>query len=129
MAFGGDVQVHPGAEKASADELMREIGHGFYVMGGSVQASPGLTGGFLQPALIVEVQRGKPLRRLRSLWLGFTTKGVANKALVALGDTRTLRTTTASAQKGMPWQRLEYPVTAPAALCKDIDVVRTNISA
>jgi len=129
MSFGGDVRVNPGSERVSVDDLMRDMGRGFCVMGASVRASPGLTGGFIRSPLVVEVQQGKPVRRLRNVWFAFTIKSVASKALVALGDARTLGTATVTTQKGMPWQTMEYPMTAPAAFCKEVDVVRMDISA
>jgi len=31
-----------------------------------------------------------------------------------------------SAEKGMPWESVEQLITAPAMLCKDVDVIEGN---
>jgi TldD protein len=126
MGSGGDVRVAPSTERATLEDLTRGIAHGFLVLGGSVDASPGLTRGYLRSGLVIEIQRGKPVARVPNLWFSFATNAVANRSLSALGDARTLGTATAITAKGMPWERMEHPVRAPAALLKDVDVIRTD---
>jgi predicted Zn-dependent protease len=129
MSFGGDVHVAPGSGTASVDDLLRAMGRGFLIIGGTAQASPALSGGFLRAPLVVEVQQGKPVRRLRNMRFAFTTKGALGQGLVALGDARTSGAAMAVTRKGMPWQTMAHPVTAPAAFCKAMDVLRMDISA
>jgi len=93
-----------------------------------VRVSPGLTGGMVTASLMVEVKQGKPVTRIPNLRLAFSTKAMLQKSLLALGDASTLRTTRVVTQKGLPWQQLMHPITAPAAYCQDIDVMRTDVT-
>lgn len=129
MANGGDVQVAPASMGASTPlALARDMTHGFLVMGAYTQTSSGLTTGLLQSPLIVEIINGKPTARLGNLQMAFTTNAILKSGLTALGDERTLGTAIARTFKGMPWQEMTNPVTAPAALCKEIDILRTDLS-
>jgi len=129
MACGGEVQVVPADRRATLDELMRDMSHGFLLMGNTqVTASPGLTGGYIRTNLAVEVQRGRPVARLWNLWLAFSTKSLLQKGLTALGDASTSRAAEIITYKGMPWQAVRHPLTAPAASCKEIDVMRTDVN-
>jgi len=125
IGSGGHVQIAPSASRAGRDDLLRELTHGFYIRDVRVGVTPGLTN-IVCPGdpdfLILEVRNGVPVART-VVTTRMATRLVFGKNLVALGDAETLRTRTASATKGIPWQWVEYPVTAPAALCKDIDVV------
>jgi hypothetical protein len=58
-----------------------------------------------------------------NIHLQFTTKTILQKQLVALGDVGTVRTTDVTDTKGIPWQAIDQWVTAPAALCKNVDVI------
>jgi len=72
---------------------------------------------------ILKIRNGKPVARVYDLFLSLATKTMLNAQLVAVGDARTVTTGMIDTQKGMPWQRLSQPVTAPAVLCKDVVVV------
>lgn len=126
MGGGGDVSIAPSTERATIEDLTRGMARGFLVLGGSVDASPGLTRALLQPDIVIEIQRGQPVARVPNLWFSFETNAVANRSLSALGDARTLGTATAITAKGMPWESMVHPVRAPAALLKDIAVIRTD---
>jgi len=128
MASGGDVRVAPGEQGTTIGALTRDMSHGFLLLGGAeVIASPGLTGGYMRPNITVEIQRGLPVARLSNVWLAFSTKALFEKGLVALGDGSTMRTADVDTYKGMPWETFRHPLTAPAALCKEIDVMQTDV--
>jgi len=123
MGSGGHVQIAPAAGTVRRDDLLRELTHGFFIRRGRATPSAGLTlSGCHTNDVILEVRNGVPIARSR-LTLQVVTKSAFQKSLIALGDSTTLRTTTVDAWKGVPWQHIEHQVTAPAALCKDIDVV------
>jgi len=123
---GGHLFVDPSQAPASLDALVREVSHGFLLINGGAFGSPGLTAGEMQgrgASVILEIRRGVPVART-GLRMQFTTNAILKKNLLALGDTTTMgcdRTTTA---KGIPWQESSQLVTAPAAFCKDVDVIR-----
>jgi len=129
VGIAGDVSVAPAQTPADIDALMREMQRGFLVIDGYARVSPGLTGGLLDATLVIEVQQGKPIRRLRGMWFAFNTKGVVGKSLVALGSKDTVRTASIQIPKGIPWESVQFPVTAPAAFCKDVDVVHMALGA
>jgi TldD protein len=122
MATGGHIHVAPAASRASAADLYREMEHGFVIRGGDGDTEPGLTTGTLRGALVLEVVRGKPVART-AIDLNFATKALLGVKLVALGDSTTVGTTYVSTSKGIPWVGMNQPATAPAALCKDVDVI------
>lgn len=125
MGSGGHVQIAPTTGRAGRDDLLRELTHGFYIRDARVGATPGLTN--LVTAgdpnfLILEVHHGVPVART-VVTTRTAAKMLFGKNLVALGDAETLRTRTVESTKGIPWQTIQYPVTAPAALCKEVDIV------
>jgi len=128
MANGGDVQVAPASSAASELELCRGITHGFLVKEANVDPAPGLTTGLFSSGFVVEVVNGKPVAQVNNLQMAFVTNAVLKLGLTALGDASTLRTTLVNVPKGMPWEYMEYPVTAPAAHCKEVDVLRGDLS-
>lgn len=120
---GGHVQVMPSPTRVSLTDL-HDTPRSFLVRGGNIDPDPGLTGGRGGwGSLIVEYRRGVPVTRLFVVPLQFVTKTTLQKNLVAIGDATTLRTTTVTASKGIPWQPVSQPISAPAALCKEIDVI------
>jgi len=127
MSIGGEVSVAPSAQKSSEAELYRDMKHGFFIKTGVARAAPGLTTGTLFPSLMVEIVNGKPVNRVQGPTLAFLTNAVLRTGLLALGDATTLGTSTVETQKGMPWQRFTNPVTAPAAHCKEVDLLRTGV--
>jgi len=120
--------MEPSATAAQVEDLYHDIRHGFYIRGASVDASPGLSTGFLGGDMVVEVINGKPVARIHNINMAFLTNALLKSGLVALGDATTLRTDIARTEKGIPWQPLTHPVTAPAIRCKEIDVLRTDLS-
>jgi len=128
MCSGGDVHVTPASANTSVSDLTRDITHGFLMMNAYTQQAPGLTTGLLSSPLIVEIVNGKPVARLFNLRMAFTTNAVLKTGLTALGDASTIGTTMATTPKGMPWQQMTHPVTAPAAHCKDVDILRMDLS-
>jgi len=124
LGCGGHSVVAAASGSAGVEDLMREISHGFLLVNGAVGASPGLTTGVVSPRIdgfAVEIRHGVPVSRT-NLNLQFATQPLLNKNLVALGDAGTVRTTEVTAYKGIPWQPVTECVTAPAALCNDVDV-------
>jgi predicted Zn-dependent protease len=119
---GAHVHVTPAANRATLDDLARDIQRGFIMIGGDASSEPGLTLTCMNSDLFVEVQRGKLVSRT-NVTMQFPTKQMLKEKVVALGDAHTLRTARAWASKGVPWEGIPQLVTAPAALCKDIDVI------
>jgi len=123
MGSCAHVHVTPSKGRTNVEDMMREISHGFFVRGGEPNVSPELTLGTMGSRdLVLEIQRGVPVARTY-VPLQFATKTLLNKNLLALGGANTARTATIVVEKGMPWQDIQQLVTAPSALCKDVDVV------
>jgi len=122
----GHLQVMPASGPASLDALAREIQHGFILRGANGEAEAGLTLATLSGTAL-EVRGGTIVARCDDVSTQIATKTVLKDKLLALGDERTSRTATVWEEKGMPWESIPQPVTAPAALCKDIDVVTWSI--
>jgi len=124
---GGHVQMSPGTTHADLDTLVRELDHGFLVIHGVAQATPGLTGAMVQQdpydGVVFEVRRGVPVARVAPQLQCKTTLAFG-KNLLAIGDARTLATTDVSVQKGIPWTESTQWVTAPAVLCKDFEITQ-----
>jgi len=116
------VRIAAASSNTSAWDLAREMTHGFLVRDGDASVEPGLTAGIFRSRLVLEIVRGVPVARTY-LPLQFATKSLLKAKLTALGGASTLRTTMVETYKGMPWQVVTQPVTAPAALCKDVDVI------
>jgi hypothetical protein len=73
--------------------------------------------------LILEIRHGVPVAQTY-VTMQVMAESFFQKNLLALGDATTLRTVTVELQKGVPWQTIEHPVTGPAALCKDVEIVK-----
>lgn len=122
---GGHTTVVPASGTISVDDLMRDMTHGFLMINGATDPTPGLTGGAIfvrQDGVMLEVRRGVPVARVR-VPLQFTTNLVLGKNLRALGDATTCGTEQVRSAKGIPWQEVSSLITAPAALCTDVDVL------
>jgi len=118
----GHLQVQAAAGKATMQDLYRDISHGFVVREGNANSDMSLTGGTFNTRLVLEIKNGTPVCRT-NIMMQFTTKRILQKQLVTLGDASTARTEILRMDKGVPWQGIGVPVTAPAAFVKDVDVV------
>lgn len=122
---GGHLVVASASTSARIDELTRDISHGFLIINGAAGANANLSLGDVSPeldGLAVEVRNGVPISRT-ALHLRFSTQALLRKNLVALGDATTEETADVASGKGIPWQSIEQRISAPAALCADVDVV------
>jgi len=122
---GADVHVTPSSTTATIKDLMREVKHGFMIGGVHVDVDPGLSGGTLDGRWayrVLEIKNGVPVAH-SMVTMQFVTQALLNKNLVAIGDASTVRPVIASTAKGIPWESVDQRVHAPAALCKDVDVV------
>jgi predicted Zn-dependent protease len=109
--------------RASVRDLMREVKHGFYVLRGGTDVSPGLAGGRFHSAhLMLEIRNGIPVART-TFRAHLEHKTLFGKQLVSLGDASTVRMRWEGVQKGMPWRNIDSMVNAPAMLCKDVEIV------
>jgi hypothetical protein len=103
------------------DDFIRDMTHGFVIRSGWADPEPGLTAGVCEAGSVLEVERGKIVART-GISLQFATKALLTSKLLALGDDTTVRSDIISTVKGVPWQQVTYPATAPAAFCKDVEV-------
>jgi predicted Zn-dependent protease len=122
----GHVTVAPTSQRATLDDLSRGMTHGFVMRDSGVTADMGLTGGVIAGGA-VEIRNGMPVARV-NLLLQFVTSRVLHKQLDALGDTSTVRTVYNTVTKGIPWQGCPQPISAPAALIKDVDVITWDVT-
>jgi len=123
----GHVTVVPAPEKAPIIDLIRDIPFGFVLRGAMASASPNVTVSAVHTSSVLVVRHGREVGRIKWLNLSVVTKQAFGAKLVALGDASTNSTQIVEVEKGMPWQTLAQPVTAPAALCKEVDIVRENL--
>jgi TldD protein len=124
--------VTPAATRATVDDLCRDMSHGIVVLNGSgVTTDPRLATGFLvlstmSETAAFEVVRGKMVRRLEDNALQFNTLQLW-KSLAAVGDASTVRHRAQDYYKGQP-EALGWRTTAaPAALFKQVDIIRTAL--
>jgi len=123
----GHVQVQPAATSASVYDLVRDVSHGFLVRGGFGITDPGLLSGTYGAITCVEIRRGIPVARTE-LNLQYVTKTLFKKNLIALGDASSVRTSMVDESKGFPWRLLRQEISAPAMVCKDVDVVQPLVA-
>jgi len=122
---GGHMMVASAATHVSLEDLVRTMNRGWVVMNGVTIPTPGLTGVdiFNGPeSVVLEIQRGVPVARTR-LRLQVVVPLLLGKNLIAIGDSTTLGTSAIEVNKGIPWEPVQQFVTAPAALCKDVDLL------
>jgi len=122
---GGHLTVAPSTASMTLDAMIREIPHGFLVINGAVDVSPGLSRGTVRHAddgVVIEIHRGVPVSRT-PLRMQFLTQQLLNKNLSAIGDATTMRTGEVLSLKGIPWTGAFQMATTPAALCRDVDVI------
>jgi len=124
LANGGHLHVASSTSRITEADLYREMTHGFFIKGAEVTPSTNLSAGMLRPLIAAEIVQGKPVALIEDLWMSFTTLAMLKTGLAALGDATTQGTDLGTTSKGMPWQEMSNPITAPAALCKQIDVIQ-----
>jgi len=117
----GHVYVEPATTPVSIEDLAREIQHGFILKGAIAGVESGLTLA-MTGGIALEVQRGKIVGTTQ-LTFQLATKKFLSGNLVALGGPDTRWTSMVETSHGVPPLAIESPVTAPAVLCKDVDVV------
>jgi len=123
VGSAGHVHVAPATDALSVYDLARDLNHGFIVRGGHASANAGLDLATMNDGFVLEIKRGQPVARSRLDMLQFATKPILKEKLVALGGSNSIRTAVLGTDKGVPWHRVPSQVSAPAALCKDVDVV------
>jgi TldD protein len=131
----GHLAIAPAVKSAATvEELCQEVGSGILVLGrNSITSDQQLGGGSLTmgrsatDGIMLEIVRGKPVRRLEDNGLQFSTSNLWKKQLITLGAERTLETSTFEIDKGMPWRPVRQSATAPAGVFKDVNVIATNI--
>jgi TldD protein len=116
------------AETASTtlEALWKDMRHGVVVRDAChFNTDEKLASGTLQTypfrGIVLEIVRGKIVRRLESNLFGFNTE-MFWKSLQTLGSASTVRHNTFEVSKAMPWRRALQSVTAPAGLFKEINV-------
>jgi TldD protein len=118
-----DLTIEPGKERASVDDLIRDMARGIYVReAGYIATDQQLSSGSLSWGQFFEVERGKIVRRLGGISLQFSTVPFW-KAIAGLGDATTVQRGTGLTMKGMPWFSADYQSSAPAAAFKAVDVI------
>lgn len=127
LGGSGHVTIAPATGHATVQELAKDMTHGFVIYDGGANADDGLSGGSFIGQLALEIRHGAPVART---WLSlqFVTKRALHTQLVALGDASTVRDNRSYTAKGVPWQRLAQPITAPAALIKDFDILMWDLT-
>jgi TldD protein len=122
VGASGHVHIASAVGRATLQELTKEITHGFVLHRGDANVDLGLTSGSFNAGFGLEIKNGVPVARTWIL-LQFATKRMLQKQLTAIGDASTARTARVGTAKGIPWQRIVQPITAPAALIKDLDII------
>jgi len=118
------VVVNAAASGPTLTDLVSQINDGFLLRGVRwVETDPQGNGGVISPDVLLEIKRGKILRRImnatvefpaRKLWTGLTT----------MGSSSTLCPAVCIAQlEPPPWKRVLTVVTAPAAHFRSVDIV------
>jgi len=124
---GGHVTVEAAHAAVSLDDLVREISHGFLLVNAGVETSPRLSLGWMwslgYDGVLLEIRNGVPVARTSGRLQFATQSMLGAKNLRALGGPSTAQTTVSRTSKGMPWQTVEQNISAPAALCSDVDLV------
>jgi TldD protein len=73
--------------------------------------------------IILEIVRGKSVRRLRSNALDISAKRLWKEQLVAVGDGGTVQENSFEVYKGIPWYPSLQSTATPAVLFKDVNVI------
>jgi TldD protein len=123
----GHLAIAPSKTTASLDDLIKDMERGILVRQGimrGIATDHRLSSVNMSSfeALILEVERGKVVRRALASALQFGTVAMW-KSLSALGDATTVLTASGRTEKGMPWWSSPYDATAPAALFKEANLI------
>jgi TldD protein len=121
----GHLTVAPSTSAATIDDLIRDMPRGLVVRSGywistDQQLSTGNVNSYY--ALVLEVQKGRIVRRIKDAALEWSTVPFL-KQLLAVGDASTVVHATGESYKGVPWHAAEYHTTAPAALFKEVNLI------
>jgi TldD protein len=122
------LSITPGTQTATLDDLCRDMGRGILIrdagwFGTDQQLA---SGAYTEFGHMFEIEQGKVVRRIVGNGLQFMTSRLW-KSLVAVGDAGTVRRGAAVVYKGQPWTAMTQTASAPAALCKDVDVISTQV--
>jgi len=123
----GMLRVAPATSPMTVYDLAKEISHGFIVRGGMSRAEAGLSLATVY-GMMVEIQNGKPVART-DVTLKCATKATFQKNLLALGDATTVLPSVVRTPKGIPWEEVTSFINAPAALCRDVDIISLTLRA
>jgi len=122
----GHLTVTHARAAATIDDLIRGIPRGLLVRGGyQISTDQQLTTGNVDAfggALILQVEKGRVVRRVRNVGLEWSTLPFL-KTLAAVGDASTVAHATGESYKGVPWHGAPYHTTAPAGLFTEVKVV------
>jgi len=124
---GGHLTVAASTHAMSVENLAKDMQYGFIIRNSEIGTDPELAVATGTNVNALEVRRGQIVARTR-LSLQFAIRPTLKANVVALGDASTMRTSWATAQKGIPWDEVRTAVSAPAALCKDIDVISWELT-
>jgi len=131
-AWAGDLTLAPSAESTTVDELCRGVTKGIllhcpdyrfwqYTMLDqqltSVQVNDGVS-------LMLQLERGRPVRRVLLANLQVATKTFWGKSLKAIGGAATVDYATQVNAKGIPSYEMLVHASAPAAHFTDVNVIR-----
>jgi TldD protein len=123
MVRTSHVSVAPSARKTSLEDLCRDMRHGILVRQGNYcTTDQQLSSASMNFALMLEIERGKIVRRIKGAALQFSALSFW-KALNAVGDASTLLKSEFSTYKGQPWKSASQSATAPAGFFKEINVI------
>jgi TldD protein len=130
------VAVVPSANTASIDELCKGITRGVLVLDMRYcSTDQQLSSGSLDTSdsgynhgVMLEIEKGKVVRRIGGNSLEFRTSSLWKSQLVALGDAYTVCERSFAVDKGMPWRTTLQSAAAPAGLFKDVNIISTQRS-
>jgi TldD protein len=125
--------VQPSPNTTSLEELCKNVTQGLLVRRRSgLSIDPSISSASLafgrhnEDGLIFEIKRGQIVRRVIGNALQVRPAPFWRSLLVALGDKRTVSTSSFKVNKGMPWRSAWHSAAAPAGLFKDVPVVSTE---
>jgi TldD protein len=123
------VTIEPSSARTTLEDLCKGITRGILIRNARyVSVDPKCATGFLDyTGAMLEVERGKIVRRLAGNALQFSTPRFWQQSLKALGDVTTTAPVARAASKGQPESRAWSSARAPAAFFNDVDVINTRV--